>query len=299
MQATQPAPLNQLAERAIIERAWGFNLRILDFGDLTKGGSAVAIRVGSRYMAATAAHVVKGRSKLAIVSKGGLESYIDEFLAVHHDERCDVAIIEVAPDCARRLHTAFANASEDVCIVPSAVETYAWIVGCPGDYIHRHPPRRLSQDSVLQQLDVASLTIPTWTIPHREWPKRPIHPPLYPRVDILLDGVIEGPMSPLLPSNSGRAWESIDVGPPRPAGLSGGGVWTHSGKSVKRIWHPRPQLIGIQTGVLPESQLFRAVSIGRWMDLVERSYPDAKAVVDRIRSRRWSDHTSVPVDGGT
>ena len=73
--------------------------------------------------------------------------------------------------------------------------------------------------------------------------------------------------------------------PVDPHGLSGGGIWLRVVKASP-VCRSYLQLIGIQSLFYADSGLLRGVRIERWLDLVEKSYPQLHPEIEKIRARR-------------
>jgi len=208
------------------------------------GGSGTCIQVADRYFVLTAAHVVLKATSLdrilllSTTRPKNTSPRIREALfsgGQRVGEAVDHCLLELHPKAAATLEREFVTL-DGMTLCSPPVGSFGVIVGAPGELTSLH------------SRGVTATLAP--------WISHFVAPP--PRA---------GPNSLCLEYPETHAL-------PKPAGMSGAGLWAYPGLSDALIWVPTLRLCGVYVEHLGELQLLRALSIERAVRQIGERYPD-------------------------
>lgn len=254
--------------QALYEQARRLTYRLIDRTDATGGGTAVAVKVSDRSFLATAKHVIDNDHTIEVVIRDSVVSTVSDFTSrVLHDE-VDVALLELAPSVAR--HFDFAPQTRIRTVLDTEDKLPIIVVGYPGQFMRHGKRVPLNDDTDISIQEVTAFTFQSVTLPCSDWPKDGIYPPLVYERDLLVDFQPEQQLKILGPHDAGTEAVSIGGDPPRPHGLSGGGIWLAQVRESEKsgLWVSDVCLIGLQTSYHKESGWLRGVQIGTLLDLL-------------------------------
>ncbi|HDY64797.1 MAG TPA: serine protease [Phycisphaerae bacterium] len=267
-------------EQAVICRAHSAIVKLFNKTNESVG-SGVLIKLGQKYFIATAAHVIPEKHSIEIVPVPG-KSPIHRFQLRGACEKNDVGFLELLPGDENNLRDeAFTECACMASTIDLTSEYDVLVVGYPVDYHFETQ----SQETICD-----ASTFRTIIIPQKKWPKlTEIDPerPINKNTDIFLDydplnGVIGFPTN----ESSLDLVHHPDSTPPKPEGMSGGGIWSYSGKTLKNsgIWSPGSYLLGIETSFFSKKKLMRGVRISAWCDLIRSHYPKEETVIEALNN---------------
>jgi hypothetical protein len=190
-------------------------------------GSGLCVRIGNRYLVATAKHNLRheGRelpiSDLEVRARGEQYGPPLQVRSVGLASNLDLAWLDLDADVVKHPHLEFVTLGESASIIEDKGQQACALLGYPAETAEK--PSHLQQPFLLESACVVTLSIPP---PERhsqsepssfciEWPPR----------DLSLDGIL-----------------------PAPNGVSGGGVWLLPRHDEYLVWSPdRARLVGIET----------------------------------------------------
>ena len=292
MSTTPPdrSHVNEIAENAIVLQAQSSTFRLIDQTKLNKGGTVVAVNIGSRFFLATARHVIPRTHRFLVVLKETLLEGASEFAARHVHPDVDVGLLELHAKDAHLLGDNFVT-PERFLIDVGQEEVPITVMGYPGDLISSLGTAQITETDSITLRECEAFTFQSATLPVNEWPREGLRTPSVPGQDIFISFHPEDSMRRLHPSGADAPPPPHDKERPNPEGISGGGIWVMRKAIDTTLWLPRAFLCGIQFGVDRDNGWLRGASLNVWLDVVEHNYPDLKPLIDDMRS-------SSPPTGG-
>jgi hypothetical protein len=262
--------VDRIQWQALADQARSFTYCLTDQQD-GPIGTAIAIRLATRFFFATARHVIENRHGVEIVPRGKIENAVSQFAARHCSEQLDIGLLELTADHARYFD--FADNSRLCTTIDTDRDLPALVVGCPSQLIHS-AKTWLNSQTRLCLCGCADFTYRSVVLPQSQWPDNDsVLPPLVPGRDLLVDFQHDGrmtllPPGVLLPEASSVNCDTVD-----PRGLSGGGIWLAQVEDRNGLWISDIRLIGIQTGWYEQKGWLRGVRIEQWLNMVHTKYP--------------------------
>jgi len=277
--------LRQEEQVALARQAHRPVFRLIDRTNTAGGGSCVAIKLGTRLFLATAAHVVYQKHDYELILPDRTAEPVNQFVAKYTNKEDDVASLEISPPDHCVFSDAFVHEADLLTCLSQDREWPVLVVGYPGEYIRPTRETTLPSNTILRARRVDAYTLCTETIPVANWPKNLLDRPVDPSRDLFIGYYPEARMRLLHRSNAGITPPSFTKDPPSMQGMSGGAVWLERFK-VGRIIQPSSQLIGLQVSWKLEARRLRGTLIGRWLELVEKNYPDLRKAISAVRRNR-------------
>lgn len=282
----------EVALDGIAQRAGNATVRLLDKTDPSGGGSAVLVLSRSKLFLASADHVIPKGHTIQIVGREGKPDITVSVYARNADE--DIAILELPkgdyPDLRERA-IELENLADK--IDPSKAQNVL-VIGYPADLIKPAAQYPLPNGDAVHVVTVSSVTFNTITPPVSEWPSKWFGRKLKPKKEFLISHEPE-PVSKVFQRTRSRWRMSIGVGnpPPRPSGVSGGGVWLEH-QLPGPVWKPSPLLVGLVVASgETDHHLLRAVRISSWLKLLAAKQRPPRRAGRVVRPNRQSDAQSI------
>jgi hypothetical protein len=283
------APTPERSERAQIEanalmcQAHSSTFRICNETNPAKGGTAVAVNIGSRFFLATARHVIPEGDDVTVVLRGYDES-VTQFAARHVHPGADVGVLELRQEDVPRFGGTFVTPDRLIANLDQREENAVAVIGYPAGLMTDHGPLWADENESVRLCQVTAFTFLSQTLPLREWPTSgTLSPPNVGR-DVFIHFEPENRLHPLPSAGAGAPLSAIDGSPPPPPGISGGGIWLMRAVEEKTLWRPRTLLCGIQSHALTSGKWLRGVSLGVLLEVVERNYPDLEPHLRQART---------------
>ena len=243
---------------------------VVNFGvDHIEVGSATCVRIGSRFLLATAGHNFDGvsdDSQIRVVPPSGTIDERVPFRARNStsdrgDSTIDVAWLEIEPDVA-------ANYGLDA-VSLDRLKPYE-VADNRVLYLAKGFPAALSRVVDLNRLREIHLT----SIGYLSIPSK------IPVKDSSIDLALE---------YAGTAISSDSNSPiemAHPKGMSGGGIWTITNHPYAGIWDPnRCQCVAIVRSYDAAKRQLLGVPMQHWMTLVARDFPELSGEIDNVLRR--------------
>lgn len=270
--------------RALAYQAHNSTVRIVNLAAREKGGSGVAVKLGTRYFVATVGHVIRGGEDILIPARSG-ETTVKDFVARRWDAEADVGLLELSPESAVGIADRFTDPARILTQLPDTAARGVLVVGYPGQYIagleRDDAPSRTTHRMWLYR----AFTYESGILAQEEWPTEGLTTPTLAGRDVFVSFDPEETIRLDTRWNAGERANTIDGGAPPLAGLSGGGIWLAAARSSP-IWEPSVRLIALQVSYRPKGKWLRGVWIDHWLKLVESGYPDLREDVARLRKAK-------------
>lgn len=272
--------------QAAAYRAHGYTFRLIDRTDATSGGTCVSIKIGSRVFLATAGHVLDEGHRFAVILRNLSGECIDEFVCAHRDVEADVGLLELTPQAAARFQGGHLDEKQLLTSLDREREWDVLVIGYPAQCMIPSQEVLLDRNTKCKLILCNAHTYASSTIPLCKYRDFELD-----QTAGALDGDVFVHYDPgeilqcLHSGNAGVVPASLELDPPRLPGMSGGGVWVlpEPAGAASGVWAPLVRLVALQVSWMPGKKWLRSAGIGRWLDLVERHYPDLARNVARIR----------------
>lgn len=247
--------------------------RLHDATDPSGGGTAIKVRIGSRYFLATANHVIPPSHDVRVIIPGANGDAIASFAKCLRAPEIDVASLELSPGDADSLGGTFAARDEFVTSVNHGLPFQVTVAGYPGALTATgHTTTKLGNRRRVH--DFRTVTYRTNLVIIERWPIDAERPP-NPHSDVFVDYDPSPESLRISPVDPSANPEKVRLENLPPGGLSGGGIWIEQVSNANSpVWQPSLRLAAIETSYYPRSKLLRGTLIGRWLELVAGHYPD-------------------------
>jgi len=265
-------------DKAITRQAVDYTYRLLDEDDLTQGGTAVAIKIGSHYFLATAAHTLASRHHLSVHLKRKSLTY-SKFIKreFYPDNAPDVGFLEVPQEDVSRFPHCFLDVKQILPAFDRNLVLPVRVVGFPGEYLQIVEEEQIGPNGVIQTRAIHAFHQVTQTIPQSKWPtnKRNDESDVYVefRKDVAVSLDSPGLDMPLR--------ETADTAP-QLQGMSGGGIWLEAEVANKEIWRADARLLALQSSYHKSEGWIKGTSMAKLLDLIKECYPDLEQAVADI-----------------
>lgn len=250
------AVINYLRDRTV---------RILDFTDKSAGGTGVKIVLKEKYFVATAAHVIPKSHEIRLLVKGSSNVFIRNFLDWKTQEDIDLGLLEISSSDAELLGGEFVHATEICVEFPFEEKWLVVVCGYPGQMIGISDER--NGVDIERTYDFRPMAFFTGTLSRESWPTESSNREIVDDAELFIRFEENAPCERI---NFGEATPSLnatDLAPFRPAGMSGGGIWSDSRPRGTEIWSPQPLLLAIQSSVSVKAKWMRGSRISKWAEL--------------------------------
>ena len=265
-----------MEEQAMHRHIQRRTVRLCDFTDPSKGGTAVLVKLGDRHFLATAAHVIPDGHDIRILRDTNKGGPFEDFLQRYTDTDNDVGLLEVPVSVATMLDRDFVETDQIAIRIDNKSAIATTLCGYPGQLIET------TSKIHYKSHNFRFLTLVTKTIPQRNWPTEGVLRDFKEGHDLLVrfknDGELFHENMKDLGAEPIRSEGPTDIDL---AGMSGCGMWFDY-TPANEIWEPQPRLVGIQTSALHKSDGWaRGTLIEHWLNLVAKNYPDLPNYVQR------------------
>ena len=281
-----PTDVQQIAASAFAHQAHASTYRLVDKTDPSRGGTAVAIKIGARCFLATARHVIPNAHEVALVLRDSVVEELSGFAARHLHQKADVGLLELHDRDMSLLGDTFVTPDRFLLGVDQSQEGPVTVIGFPGDLIRDLDTHQISEEEYVNVFVCSAFTFLTVALPLNEWPKSGTETEPIPGRDIFIDFHPESTMRLLHPAGAGKDPPVVEQERPHPRGISGGGIWVMKKATAKEVWEPRALLCGIQFGYNPKDGWLRGMLLNVWLEIVRDNYPDLRSELQRLQPER-------------
>jgi hypothetical protein len=247
----------------------------------TKVGTAVALKLGTRFFLATAGHIIEKARSIKVLMHDQVRHYVSDFAAKDYDREFDVGLLEIADSESDPFEFMPQNF---LCrTINDEQEMPVLVIGFASQFCKPIKTIDLTPESSSRVVRCDTLTFNTVVLPRSEWPSEGlpdedgIHKKLVDGHDMLLDFEPEPEVIPFTANSTGTENPAVECQTLNPHGMSGGGIWlAQIREGPEKLNSPDARLIGLQTGWHPSKNLLHGICIGVWLDFVSDRYRDLR-----------------------